>query len=80
LLTPDDLAWIYDEDDDAETYGLRPDENRQMRECIAVEPKRYLLIPGLSHGEHHDILRAFLQSDWTEDETRQNAYLGSIGG
>ena len=75
-------TWIYDEDDDAETYGLCPDENREMREYIAADPKRYLLIPGLSHGEHHDILRAFLQSGWTEDESQhaavRSAYVGSI--
>jgi hypothetical protein len=83
-LVTGDLAWVYEEDDDAETYGLCPDENREMRERIEAEPKRFLLIPGLSHGEHHDILKAFLRSDWTEDEDQheaaRNAYFGSIGG
>jgi len=84
-LATGDLAWVYDEDDDAETYcGLCPAENRDMRERIEAEPKRFLLIPGLCHGEHHDILKAFLRSDWTEDEnqhdTVRNTYFGSIGG
>jgi len=79
-----DLVWVYEEDDDAETYGLCPDENREMRERIEAAQERFLLIPGLSHGEHHDILKAFLRSDWTEDENlhdaARNAYFGSIGG
>ena len=83
-LVTGDLAWVYEEDEDAETYGLCPDENRDMRKRIEAEPKRFLLIPGLSHGEHHDILKAFLRSDWTDDEDQhdavRNAYFGSIGG
>jgi hypothetical protein len=83
-LVASDMAWIYEEDDDAETYGLSPDENREMRERIEAEPKCFLLIPGLSHGEHHDILKAFLASDWTDDEDQhdlvRSAYFGSIGG
>ena len=83
-LVTGDLAWVYDEDDDAEAYGLSPDENRDMRERIEAEPKRFLLIPALFHEEHHDILKAFLASDWTEDEDQHEvarmAYLGSIGG
>ncbi len=83
-LVTGDLAWIYEEDDDAEFHGLCPDENRAMRERIEAEPKRFLLVPGLDHGEHHDILKAFLRSDWTDDEAKhrmaRNAYAGSIGG
>jgi len=83
-LVTGDLAWVYEEDDDAETYGLSPDENRDMRKRIEAEPKRFLLIPDLDHGEHHDILKAFLRSDWTKDEDQhdiaRNAYFGSIGG
>ncbi|MDX1485755.1 MAG: hypothetical protein R3229_14885, partial [Alphaproteobacteria bacterium] len=40
--------------------------------------------PGLEHGDHHDILKRFLRSQWTEDEERrlrvEEAYFGSIGG
>ncbi len=38
---------------------------------------------GLDHGDHHDILRAFLRSGWTEDEnlwhSTYDLYTGSIG-
>jgi hypothetical protein len=80
-----DVIWIYEDDDDAYTEaGILAEENRQQRERIAAEPDRYLEIPGFDHGDHHDILKAFLRSDWCEDEARlQNAkaaYFGSIGG
>ncbi len=80
-----DVIWVYESDDDAEmNAGIPADENRQDRERVAADPERYLEVPGLDHGEHHDILKAFLRSDWTDDEQRiQNAdtaYFGSIGG
>ena len=79
-----DVFWLYECDEDAYGEGGIPaGENREGRERIAAEPGRYLEIPGLSHGEHHDILRRFLESDWTDDETRRRravaAYTGSIG-
>ena len=59
------------------------EENGQGRERVAAEPERYLEIPGLDHGEHHEILRQFLRSDWTGDDIRwcrvEAAYSGSIG-
>ena len=40
-------------------------------------------IPGLDHGDDHKILRAFLNSDWTDDDAvwrkTKDAYRGSIG-
>jgi len=78
------LLWIYEIDDDAYMMaGLSAEENRQERERIAGEPSRFLEVPGLDHGDHHDILKMFLRSDWTEDEERWrmvgDAYTGSIG-
>lgn len=78
------VEWVYDEDHDAEMYGLNAEENRTQRECIEADPDRFLPIPGLSHGEHHEILQQFLASDWISDkdlrETARAAYFGSIGG
>jgi hypothetical protein len=78
------ILWIYEDDEDASDIGVSPDENQAIREQIASSPGRYLEIPGLSHGDHHDILCEFLGSDWTEDEETKNiarnAYFGSIGG
>ncbi len=77
------VEWIYEEDDDAEMMGLSAVENRSWRKRLAAQPERFLLIPGLSHGEHHEILRDFLASDWTDDdalhESVRDAYRGSIG-
>jgi Uncharacterised protein family (UPF0158) len=79
-----DVIWIYHDDEDAEMEaGVPAEENRVLRERISAAPERYLEIIGLSHGDHHDILRAFLDSDWTADEEARerawSAYSGSIG-
>ena len=64
--------------------GIDPDENADLRNQIEAYPERYLEIPGRGHGEHHDILRDFLNSNWTDNEElrsrARNAYFGSIGG
>ncbi len=80
-----EVIWFYEADDDAYMEaGIPADENHKERERIAVDPDRYLEIPGLDHGDHHEILKAFLRSDWTDDEERRRnaemAYFGSIGG
>lgn len=78
------VEWVYEEDHDAEMYGLDPEDNRTQKQRMEADPDRFLLIPGLSHGEHHVILQEFLASDWIEDqdlrETARAAYFGSIGG
>lgn len=83
LLTGD-VVWLYDNDHDAHMEaGLAPEENHADRERVASDPDRYLAIPGLDHGDHHDILNRFLRSERTRDESlRQRAgqvYSGSIG-
>ena len=79
-----EVLWLYERDDDAYwEAGMPAGENREGREHVAAAPERYLEIPGLGHGEHHEILRQFLGSDWTDDETRLRradaAYSVSIG-
>jgi hypothetical protein len=83
-LETGEVIWIYEDDDEAEfEVGIEPEENAALREKIDTSPERYLLIPGRDHGEHHDILREFLNSHWTDDEELRlfalNAYTGSIG-
>ena len=80
-----DLYWAYDEDEDAEMdLGVPAERNAALRRSVADAPDRYLAVPGLTHGEHHDILREFLDSEWTESEGARlharNCYFGSIGG
>ena len=80
-----EIYWVYEKDENAEMEaGIPAEENRAIRERIEATPDRYLEIPGLDHADHHDILRAFLRSDWTDDEEMwrraHNAYSGSIGG
>jgi len=84
-LETGEVAWVFVEDEDAEMYaGIDSDENADLRNQIEAYPERYLEIPGRGHGEHHDILRDFLNSNWTDNEELRsrgrNAYFGSIGG
>lgn len=79
------VVWVYEVDEEAEDEAnVPPAENRALREAIAAAPARYLEIPGLDHGDHHDMLRAFIKSNWTEDDDLwrrvYEAYAGSIGG
>ena len=79
-----DVVWLYDNDCDADMEaGIPAEENCEGRERVAAEPERYLEIPGLDHGDHHDILRRFLRSAWTDDDAlwqrAAQAYSGSIG-
>ena len=79
-----DIIWLYDEDDDAYIeVGVASEENRADRERVASDLHRYLEIPGLDHGDHHDILRRFLHSEWTEGAALRaraaEVYSGSIG-
>ena len=83
-LQTGEVIWVFEDDEDAEmAAGMEPNENAAVRARIDASPGKYLQIPGLDHGEHHDILREFLNSHWTDDEelkTRaQQAYSGSIG-
>ncbi len=80
-----EVIWVYETDDDAYMEaGLSADENRQERERVEGDPSRYLEIPGLDHGDHHEILKNFLRSNWTDDDEQrrsaESAYSGSIGG
>lgn len=79
-----EVIWIFEDDEDAEmVVGIPADDDRRERERIEADPDRFLEIPGLWHGDHHDILRTFLRSRWSDDERRmqnaEEAYSGSIG-
>lgn len=78
-----DVIWVFADDDDAEGEGVPAQSNREERERVAMEPSRYLEVPGLDHGQHHELLRQFLSSDWGADEAlrrrAKEAYSGSIG-
>ena len=79
-----DVLWAYADDEEASwNADVAPEENADLRRRVEADPERYLEVPGLSHGDHHDILRAFLASEWTGDGGRRTrareAYSGSIG-
>lgn len=83
-LETGDVLWVFEEDEDAENWaGIDPEKNAALRSQIDKNPERYLEVPGRDHGEHHGILRDFLNSRWTDDEElwtfAQDAYSGSIG-
>ncbi len=84
-LETGEVIWVYDNDDDAYMEaGIPPEENRRRRELVASRSHRYLEIPGLAHGEHHEILREFLASGSIKDPAlrawARKAYFSSIGG
>lgn len=84
-LDTGEILWVFVEDDDAEMWaGIDPVENSDLRKKIETYPERYMAIPGRDHGEHHEILRDFLNWNWTDNEElrsrARNAYFGSIGG
>jgi len=84
-LSSGDILWVYENDEDAESDGGRPaEENSELQNRIKSNPENYLLIPGLSHGQHHDLLKEFLESHWAEHEGHRlsvkDEYFGSIGG
>ena len=70
-----ELIWIIEIWDD--------DLNQESRAKLDADPNRYIEIGFSDHGTHHELLREFLASDWTEDdELRKKAadsYLSSIG-
>jgi hypothetical protein len=80
-----EMHWVYEDDEDAwSEAGIPAAANEALRRQIEEAPTRFLEIPGRDHGEHHDLLGEFLNSDWTENESSrdnaQGAYFGSIGG
>ena len=84
-LETGEVIWVYDDDNDAYMEaGIPPEENRRRRELVDSRSHRYLEIPGLAHGEHHEILREFLASGSIKDPAlraqAQKAYFSSIGG
>ena len=82
-LKSGDILRICDDDEDAEIWeGIPAEENAALRQSVVDNPDGYLEIPGLDHSEHHEILKEFLASDWTDDENlkswAEKAYSRSI--
>lgn len=83
-LSTGHVTWVYERDEDADhVTGNSAEKNREARLLLQSQPDRFVLIPGLSHADHHAILLDFLSSDWTDDEESRtavrDAYSGSIG-
>ena len=83
-LQTGEVEWVYENDEDAYMQtGIPAEDNRAIREKIEATPNHYLELPGLERGDYHELLREFLDSDWTDDAEKharvRNAYTGSIG-
>ena len=79
-----DTVWLYESDKEYEAVTNEPaTENRELRQRIKAEPKRFLRIPGLTQDDDSYIIHKFLRSGWTDDEDLSDrtfdAYTGSIG-
>ena len=56
-------TFVYESDEDAGyDMGIAPEKNQEERLLVESDPDRFLLIPGLSHADHHVILLDFLSS------------------
>ena len=82
-LKTGDVSWVYHEDHYAESDGFSAEDNKVLREEVESKPDEFAEIPGLHHGGHHDILKSFINSDWTADESLRekvlSCYQDSIG-
>ncbi len=76
---------MYSSDEDAamEMGDAAAEQNQILRQQLEANPRSFLRIPGLSHGDHHEILKDFVGSAWTPDEELRreavSAYTRSIG-
>lgn len=74
------VLWIYPDDESATDDGGCADDNRKHKRAIQVNPVGYLRIPMLTHDQHHEILRGFLESHWCDDPRRRAAALDTYLG
>lgn len=77
------IARIFDSDRHAQAEGVPARDNADDRARVHGSPDRFIELPGRTHGEQHEILRAFISSEWTKDEelrSEAQGYFGSIGG
>ncbi len=78
------IVWVYDNNDDVDSDAdLKPLGSAVSKEMINKAPTKYLRIPGQTQSKQHEMLKEFLESDWTDDELlwehALSSYSGSIG-
>ncbi len=82
-LETGNVLCVYNFDHVAEMYDVSIEENRALSEMVDSNPDLFAEIPGLHHGDYHDMLISFINSDWTDDENLKEevraCYDGSIG-
>jgi hypothetical protein len=79
-----ELVSVWDDDETfAATMNEHPDVNVRNRELVEADPERYIEVPRLGESDTREILREFLDSEWTDDQQRRSrargAYNRSIG-
>tara|TARA_R110002073_G_scaffold243209_5_gene405376 strand:- start:1047 stop:1520 length:474 start_codon:yes stop_codon:yes gene_type:complete len=79
-LKSGDIFWVYDSDHDAEMDGFSAEDNRRNQALLASRPKDFINIDGLSHDVHHDIIKDFLASSWTDDKEQHSSAMGVYYG
>lgn len=75
--TGGEVIFIYD---DTDFSGISEEENDFNKALIQENPEEYVEVTGLSHADHHDILKDFLASDWTDDEQLKQTVEGFYYG
>ncbi len=77
-LNTGNILFVYKIDCDTSDLGISEEENKSLRQQISKTPDGFLKIPGMSHGQHHEILKCFIESRDKDEEVGD--YFGSIGG
>jgi hypothetical protein len=77
-LETGEILHVYDSDFEAGLLGVPEDANKKDREKVGKNPEFFLRIVGLSHGQHHEILKKYIRT-YAKSE-KDGGYFGSIGG
>lgn len=75
--TGGDVIWVYE---NPSIYGLDEEENDLNQAEIEENPDDYVEVPTLSHTDHHNILKDFLASDWTDNKQLKQVVEGFYYG
>ncbi len=79
-----EVLWLYEEDATYELITGEPaEQNAAVHASINAERERYLWIKPLENDDFQQMLRDFLDTEWTRDANQRmnaiDAYTGAIG-
>ncbi|MBL1218918.1 MAG: hypothetical protein D8M59_15670 [Planctomycetes bacterium] len=83
-LETGNIVWVWESDlDYAETLNAPADDNAANAALVESNPERFAEVPDLGPADDNAMLKEFLGSDWTPDQSLWqwacDAYRGSVG-